>query len=170
MLPLPTRSNGQVIDETWFNQINTELVDLADRFAAEVSGHALAWNIDGYYTKAGLVEGVGGVIPITQDLTVNSALLKVLTLDSATGGLEVDVKFKRGAGSWTSIFDVLPRVAATDGDFADSEDTNGTPAEINTVVEELLAGDLVRLDLTEVPVGGFPVGFTLTIPYTATGV
>lgn len=58
----------------------------------------------------------------------------------ASGTVEIDVQYKRGGASFTSIFSVRPSVAFGAGDYALS--SNGVLS-----VTDLDAGDILRLDL-----------------------
>ncbi len=108
-LPLPTRSNGQIIDESWFNAINTEAVDINARLIAKVTGDAIEFFAGGYYSAPGIKTSLVGPHLLTQAITITSALMKVFTA-GASGNLEIDIEFKRGAGAWTSIFDIKPKI------------------------------------------------------------
>lgn len=68
-----------------------------------------------------------------------------LIIDEAgtDGTTEVDLKYKRGAGAYTSVFDTLPSVAYTAGDDAISSN-----AVLDASDSILVAGDLLRLDIT----------------------
>lgn len=169
-LPLATRINGQVIDQTWFNQINDELVDINDRLIANTSGDSFLFKGEGDYGSIGLKTGFNGPYIISKAVTITGGTLKFLTAPSA-GNLEIDIEFKRGAGAWTSVFDQRPKIPAAAGDLATSDTGSGaTAALINTSVEELESGDLIRLNTTEVP-GGSDItsAFLMQLRYDVTG-
>lgn len=167
-LPLATRLNGQVIDQTWFNQINDELVLLNSRFNSFIGNETIEWVIGGSYGQSGIKDQYLAPFIVPKNITVTAALLKLLTA-GASGGLEIDIEFKRGAGAWTTIFNQLPRVPSSAGSFADSDTgTGATAAIINTVVEDLLAGDLLRLNVDVVP-DSTADGFIVTLDYTVAG-
>lgn len=169
-LPLPTRINGQVIDQTWFNLINDELVLLNDRFNAFVSGTSIQWIVDGAYGQSGIKTQYFAPYVVKQDRTAISLLLKFLTAPTVSGNLEIDIEFKRGAGAWTSILNVKPKIPFSAGDYADSDTGAGaTAAVINTVYEDLQVGDLIRMNVTEVPDGSAD-SFLVVLDFTVTGV
>jgi len=166
-LPLPTRVNGQTIDQTWFNSINTELVTLDSKHSALVDDGAIVFNC------RSTLENLTGYnalfhIKLTQDITLLSALLWIET-NGSSGSLEVDVKFKRGAGAWTSVFTAVPEIPFGAGNNADSATGAGaTAAIIDSTYDELLAGDLLRVDVLTAP-GGTPENFYLELKRENTG-
>jgi hypothetical protein len=95
---------------------------------------------------------------ISNNITVQGARLIAQTAGTA-GSVEIDIKYKRGAGSWTTIFSTRPSVAFGAGDYALS--TNAVLG-----VTSLLAGDLVRLDITAVQTVGVGFDFNLEYVYT----
>jgi len=139
---LPLRSNGQVIDETWFNLIKNDLDDHETRMLKVEKNDPLLFEVDGQLT--------GITFPITQavimrlqyPITIQSAKLFVKLAGSA-GDSECDLEFKRGAGAWTSIFSTLPKLNFSAGSLVRS--TNEVLNAPNTI---LLAGDLLRLNIT----------------------
>lgn len=165
-LPLPTRTNGQVIDQTWFNDINTELVALDAKLAAVVDDGAVVFSYNGELENMGGYNRVAHLI-LTQDIDLLSAQLFIETNGSSSGSLEVDIKFKRGAGAWTSVFQTKPAIPYSAGNDANSDD-DGTAAVIDSTYDQLLAGDQVRLDITGVPEGS-PENFTLKLYAQNTG-
>lgn len=106
-------------------------------------------------TITGLVKSA-----VNFSITITGVRLIIDTAGSS-GTTEIDVKFKRGGGSWTSILSTKPTVAFGAGDDATS--SNGV---VDAANNDLLAGDLLRLDLTSVQTGGS--GFTVRIDYVAT--
>ena len=79
---------------------------------------------------------------ISFDLTITNIYLYI---DQAggSGTTEVDILFKRGAGAWTSVLTTKPSVAYTAGNDAISSN-----AVLNGSYTSLLAGDLIRMDIT----------------------
>jgi hypothetical protein len=74
------------------------------------------------------------------NITLTSGRVFVFTAGSAGTAL-VDIKYKRGASAFATIFSTPPSVAFGAGDYALS--TNGVLS-----VTALLAGDILRLDVT----------------------
>lgn len=166
-LPLPTRVNGQTIDQTWFNSINTELVSLDAKHNALVDNGALVFSVR---SDIKLIEDLEGAVvtELTQDITLLSAKLFIFN-NGASGNFEVDLKFKRGVGAWTSLFQTKPKIPFGAGNNADSDTGAGaTAAIIDSSYDELLAGDLIRLDVTESPTG-YPSDFYLELKRENTG-
>lgn len=75
-----------------------------------------------------------------QNITLTSGRVLIFVAGSA-GTAEIDIKYKRGASAFATIFSVAPSVLYSAGDYAVS--TNGVLS-----VTDLLAGDILRLDLT----------------------
>lgn len=86
-----------------------------------------------------------------------------LYIDQAgsSGTTQVDVLYKRAAGSFTSILTTKPSVAYTAGNDAVS-----TNAVINTSQDDLEAGDIIRLDIDSLQVGG--INFFVRLDYERT--
>lgn len=77
---------------------------------------------------------------IFQNITLTSG--KIFVVDAGVSGTtEIDIKYKRGVGAFTSIFSVAPSVAFGLGDNYLS--TNGV---LSTTA--ILSGDILRLDIT----------------------
>lgn len=74
-----------------------------------------------------------------------------------SGTLEVDIKYKRGAGAFTTIFSTKPSVSYSAGDLGLS--TNGVLS-----VTDFLAGDIFRLDITSNQ-GSGAEGFIVYLEY-----
>lgn len=96
--------------------------------------------------------------------TINFNMVVVgarLIIDGAgtSGTTEVDVKYSRSGGSYTSIFDTLPSVA-----FGEGNDAISSNAVLDATDKNLQAGDIIRLDITSTQVGGN--SFTVRIDYT----
>lgn len=164
---IPVRSNGQIIDQAWFNTPRSEISTLDDRVDRLASGNSKVFNIGGYY-NIGSKDSVA-IIPITQSITLTSVVLKCLTVGSS-GNTQVDVKVKRGASSWTSILTTKPLVPASAGDYADSSTGAGaTAAVINASLQSLVPNDLVRVD-QEISQAGNPDTYFLTLYHTIDGV
>lgn len=83
---------------------------------------------------------------INFDCTIVAARLITQTAGSA-GSNEIDIQLKRGANPWQSIFSTLPSVDFSAGDYAFS-----TNQVLSTTA--LLAGDILRLDITSVQTEG----------------
>jgi len=164
---IPTRSNGQVIDQSWFNVPRSEISVLDDRVDALASNNSIVFEADGYYAAPGIMDNII-ITKITKPITVTAAVLTCITVGSS-GSTTVDVKFKRGVGAWTSILSVVPSVPFGAGDNSDSATGAGaTAAVVNATYKDLLAGDLLRIDTTAVQ-GGTPNSFIYTVYHDVTG-
>jgi hypothetical protein len=165
-MPIGTRTNGQTIDETWFNILKTEIEALQASRDEIILGLQIPWEVNGNYSRETFFDGVMYYL-VTQDITILSATLKVITAGSS-GTVDVDIKRKRGGGAWTSIFTTRPAIPYTAGNLADSDTGSGaTAAAIDSVVEDVLTGDILRLDISSVQTNG--IGFNLALKYEPTG-
>lgn len=165
-LPITTRQNGQVIDETWFNIINSELVAIDEIIDLLRTNTILPFEIQGHYSAESSFEGLM-YYRLSEPITIQSAVLVAISA-GASGSIQADVKFKRGAGAWTSLFTTKPAVPHSAGDLANSATgTGATAAVLDSGVTELEAGDYLRFDLTAVQTNG--VGLLLALGYKKTG-
>jgi hypothetical protein len=166
-MPISSRTNGQTIDETWFNILKTEIEALQASRLLLVTGLSIPFEVMGNYSKQLNLDAVMYYL-VTQDITITAATLKIITAGSS-GALDVDIKRKRGGGSWVSLFTTRPAVPYTAGSFADSDSGAGaTAAVVDSVTETVLAGDLLRLDILSVQTNG--IGFNVSLEYEPTGV
>lgn len=154
-MPISTRTNGQTIDETWFNILKTEIEAIQASRDLIKENQVIDFNVLGYYDRALGYEGVM-YYQVIRDTTITAAKLYVFE-SGTSGSLDVDVKRKRGAGAWTSVFTVSsrPTIPYTAGDNSDSDTGAGAQAAvIESTTEALLAGDILRLDINSVLTGG----------------
>jgi hypothetical protein len=86
-----------------------------------------------------------------------------LLIDTAgtSGTTEVNLKYKRGAGSWVNILTTNPSVIYSAGN-----DALSTNAVLNTSNVNLQAGDIVRLDMISAQSGAR--GFLVRIDFNKT--
>jgi hypothetical protein len=84
-----------------------------------------------------------------------------LIIDTAgsSGTTEIDIKYSRAGGAYTSILTTKPSVASSAG-----SDATSSNAVINNTHRDLQAGDMIRLDVTSVQTGGY--SFMVRIDYT----
>lgn len=117
----------------------------------------ISFPISGNYSLNGVRVGAG-YYKLISDIAVQA--VKIHQFKAYTSGTtEFDVLYKRGVGSFTSIFSVRPTVTSANGDFYTSN--NGT-----IVTQDLLVDDIIRVDITAVQTGGFEThSITLTIEY-----
>lgn len=166
-MPISSRTNGQTIDETWFNILKTEIEALQASRLLQNTGLSIQFEVSGNYSKQLGLEGVM-YYRVSQDITITDAVLKTITAGSS-GSIDVDIQRKRGAGSWESLFTARPAVPYTAGNLADSATgTGSTAAVVDSTKETLLEGDLLRLDIMSVQTNG--IGFILSLYFEPTGV
>lgn len=116
----------------------------------------LFFDVKGSYFLYGGLTGIA-YQRIWANLTLTAAQLFVPAAGTA-GTLDVDILYKRGSGSWTTIFSARPTHAFGAGDLALS---TGTLA-----VTALQAGDVLRLDTIGVETNNLE--FQVYLPFTVT--
>ena len=150
-------ANGLLIFNTTTNVLNYYQTGSGWR-AISAGGAPIDFNVEGPYTVGGATQN--GVVThrVTIAGTLSSATL--MTKEAGTAGsLTVDIKRSTDAGAtWISIFQTLPTVAFSAGNYATN---NGTLLSAGVT---LSVGDLLRLDITSVQTGG--VGFALQLFYS----
>lgn len=165
-MPLTARSDGQVINETWFNEPKDAIEAIQDQNTLSLAGLSITFELFGDYSRESSMNGVLYYL-VKQDITILSATMLCHTVGSA-GSAQMDVKRKRAAGAFTTLFTTKPAIPYTAGDMANSDSgTGATAAVIDSTVDELLAGDILRLDLTSVQTNG--KGLALSLVYKPTG-
>lgn len=163
---LPTsiiEAGDPVKQELFTTYVKDNLDDHEARLVAVEGGSAVSypafdWNVSGYYGQWVPFNNIG-IIRIPFGLTILAVRLLIHTAGSS-GSTEIDVKYKRAAGSWTTVFSTKPSVTSASGDYAIS--TNAVLS-----VEDLLAADLIRVDLTATQ-GGTPSGLSVFLEYQKT--
>lgn len=163
---LSNRSNGQVIDQSWFNNIKTEGVTLEGYVTAIKTDLSFSFRANRYYNfgaQSGLI-----YMRVKQDVEILSAKLICYTA-GASGNTEVDVYRKRGVGSFETIFTTKPKVPASAGDHTTSDSGGSAVAAVLDSTKALLEdGDILRFDFTLTQVGT-PIGCELQLGYRITG-
>jgi hypothetical protein len=122
-----------------FDDHETRLVSTE---AAVLAFQPILFQANGAYPNHGAKDNIAGIERLTFNLTVTAVRLVIETAGSA-GSTEIDIKYKRGAGAWTSILTTRASVAFGAGDFGISTD-----AVLDATEKDLQAGDLLRCDLT----------------------
>jgi len=165
-MPISTRSNGQTIDETWFNILKTEIEALQASRDLIKENQSIEFEGLGYVDQTTYYDNFM-YYQVTRGITITAA--RLYAFESGTSGsYDMDIKRKRGAGSWESIFTTRPGIPYTAGDNSNSDTgTGATAAVIDSTKEQLLAGDVLKLDILSVPVGA--KDFILSLYYEPTG-
>lgn len=153
---------GQSVQSTTGTKIKNNFDDHEARLADLEGGASTTYppaifSMGGHYDIGGARDNV--LKSVTNfPVTILGVRLYINTAGS-TGTTEVDVKFKRGSGSYTSILLTKPSVASSAGDDAIS--TNGV---VNPTYQTLEAGDIIRIDLSSVQ--SYGIGCYIRIDYT----
>jgi len=154
-------ATGKPVAGTTQTKIKDNFDDHESRLQAIEGGSAttfppLTFRVNGPYSIEG---ATNSLTKTTTNFPITFTGGRLLIDVAGSGGTtEIDIKYKRGAGAWTSIFSTRPSVASAAGN--DSISSNGVLDPSNV---SLLAGDLIRVDTTSVQTGG--VGFTVRLDY-----
>ncbi len=155
---------GDPVKQELFNKIKENFTNHESRLVAVESGVTTAfmdwpWNVWGDYSDVGIISQ-RMITRIPLNITISSGRLLVHTAGSS-GTTEIDFLFKRGGGSWTSIFSTKPSVAFGAGSNAISSNS-----VLNLSNVSLQSGDLFRMDITAVQTGG--IGLTGFVGFSQT--
>lgn len=160
--------SGKPITNDLLNKVKDNFENVDERLTSLETGGGqvfppIVLTVKGDYGSAGVL-----TIPATNlvKTTVNFNLLitnvfLIVDTAGASGTTEIDLKYKRAAGSYTSVFDTKPSLAYTEGSDAISDN-----AELNSIHALLQAGDLLRLDITSAQVNSS--GLIVRIDYIKT--
>lgn len=105
---------------------------------------------------------LNGLLKTTINFDINITGVRIL-IDTAgsAGNTEIDLKYSRAGGAFTSIFSTKPIISYTAGSNALS-----SPGTLDGTKGELQAGDILRLDLTAAQTDG--IGFLVRIDWNLT--
>ncbi len=103
-----------------------------------------------------------GFIKTTCNFNLTVTGVRIITdVAGSSGSTEIDIKFSRAGGAYTSIFSTKPLISYTAGNDAAS-----TNAVLNATYVDLQTGDIIRLDITGVQTAG--KNFIVRIDYVKT--
>lgn len=170
---IPSRTNGQTIDQTWFNLLQAAGAVLESEYNALRTSFIIALGANGAYDQAANVMTGFEYFIVPQATTLQSAKLINFKDSGGGGNLEIDVYRKSGAGAFTSIFTTKPKVHMTGSDW-NTSDSGGSSvsAVLSSPQSSLVAGDILRLDITIMPTMGAGInmtGFMLQLFHIPTG-
>lgn len=130
---------------------------ISDLEAGASARDPLAFYVKGNYASFGAVTGAA-YRRLFANITLTAG--RIFVVDAgASGTLEIDIQYKRGAAAFASIFSTRPSAVYTDGDYFIS--TNGVLS-----VTDLQAGDILRLDIVTSQTGNEE--FHVYLPYNVT--
>lgn len=154
--PIPSGeiTTGQPVQSKTLNTIKENFESLNDRVGTLEGGGStvyppIIFRVNGDYGDAidfdVVTQGLG-ILKTTLNFSIVITGVRILIDKAGSSGItELDLKYKRGVSSYTSIFNTLPSVSYTAGD-----DSISSNAVINPSGNTLEAGDILRLDLTQV--------------------
>jgi hypothetical protein len=138
---------GEPGTQSLFKKIKDDLIDHESRIVTAEGANAqlfpIEFEVNGEINDSAIVNGLLHY-RVSAALTVLAVRALVVTAGSA-GTLSVDVEYKRGGGAWTSLLSAPITIAFGSGNFA-------TASGVLSVTG-LLAGDLLRLDVTSIQTG-----------------
>lgn len=145
-------ASGEPVLNTTQTKIKENFENLNSRVSTLEGGGSVVYapiilRINGSYGESGdLTIPSLGILKTTCNFNMIITGVRLL-IDNAgvSGTTQVDVQYKRGAGSWTSVFTTKPSVSYSSGD--DSVSTNGV---LDAGEVSILAGDLIRLNIDSV--------------------
>lgn len=158
-------ATGQPVSNETATKIKGNFDSLDSRMTSLEGGGSTVYppiimRVNGTYGESGdLVIPANGILKTT--LNFNLLITGVrLIIDNAgiSGTTEIDLKYKRGVGSYTSIFTTKPSVG-----FGSGDDATSTNAILNLSQVNLQAGDILRMDITSVQARA--VGMMVRIDY-----
>lgn len=156
--------SGKPVASSMLSKVKDNFDDHETRISAIEASSAddyppLILGVGGPYYVGG---AVNGVLKTTVNFPITITGVRLLIdVAGSSGTTEVDVKFSRSGGAYTSILTTKPSVGYASGNDAIS--SNGV---VNATYKDLIAGDIIRLDLTSVQTGGR--GFVVRIDFVRT--
>ncbi len=138
---------GEPLTNSTATKIKDNFDNLDERITDVETGSSTVYgpivlNVNGEYST--LTTPYTNLLKTTINFNITVTGVRLIIDDAGTSGTtEIDIKFKRGSGSYTSILSTKPSVAYSAGD-----DSTSTNAVLNPGEVDLQAGDIIRLDLT----------------------
>lgn len=157
----PVKNTTQTKIKDNFDNLDTRVTSL------EGGGNTvyppIVMRVNGYYGESGeLTIPATGFLKTTMNFNLTLTGVRILIDNAGISGItEIDLKYKRGAGAYTSIFTTKPSVSYSAGN-----DSISTNAVLNPSEVYLQAGDILRLDITTVQARAN--GLTIRIDYSKT--
>ena len=142
---------GEPVKNTTQTKIKDNLDNLNERIESLEGGSSTTYppiilRVNGTYGEHGDLQlPANGILKTTLNfnITITGARL-IIDEAGVSGTTEIDIKYKRGVGAYTSIFTTKPSVGFASGD--DSTSSNGI---LNISEVGLQAGDIIRLDILD---------------------
>lgn len=157
-------ASGKPNASSVFSKLKDNFDNHESRLLVVEAGGAVAYppiimRVNGFYARMNLTNGI---LKTTMNFNLTITGVRLIIDTSGTAGTtEIDLKYKRGAGAYTSILTTKPSVL-----FSAGSDATSTNAVLDAAQVNLLAGDILRLDLTSVQTAGN--SFMIRIDFTKT--
>lgn len=143
-------ATGQPVSNETATKIKDNFESLDGRVTTLEGGGSTVYppvifRVNGSYGEPGdLAIPANGILKTTLNFNLTVTGVRIIVDQAGVSGTtEIDLKYKRGAGAWTSIFSTKPSVLYSAGD-----DSTSTNAVLNMSQVDLQAGDILRMDLT----------------------
>lgn len=139
---------GKPVAQTTQQKIKDNFDNLDSRITGLETGTnvdypPLIMKVDGYYGSSTSIP-ITGILKTTMNFNIEITGARIyIDMAGSVGTTEIDLKYSRAGGAYTSIFTTLPSVSYLAGDDAVSSNAVLDPLNVN-----LEAGDLLRLDIT----------------------
>lgn len=128
------------------------------------TGRSIPFSMLGSYNLYGAQTDVL-LFRLTQNITITE--FRTFIGNAGTSGTTtVDIQLKRGAGAFASLLTTLPSIPFGAGDFSDSATGAGATAAVIGGTTNLLADDILRIDLTAVQGGTIARDLIALLYYT----
>lgn len=138
-------ATGKPVANTLTEKIKDNFIDHESRIIGIETGTNIDYppiilRVNGYYRH---LVGLTGTLKTTLNFALRITGVRLIVGSAGSSGTtEIDVLYKRGAGAFTSILSTTPTVS-----FSAGSDSVSTNAVIDTNEDNLLAGDILRLDI-----------------------
>lgn len=159
---------GESVSNSTLTKVKENFDNLDSRMTTLEGGGSTTYppiilSVYGAYGEAGdLTIPVSGIIKTTINFPLTVTGVRILIDRAGTSGTtEIDLKFKRGIGSYTSLFSTKPSVGYVSGN-----DALSTNAILDPDYVDLQTGDILRLDISSVQAGA--ITFLVRIDYVKT--
>lgn len=169
-IPLTTAeiATGQPVSNETATKIKDNFASLDSRTTTLEGGGStvyppIIFRVNGPYGESGdLAIPATNLLKTTLNFNLTVTGVRIL-IDEAgiSGTTEIDLKYKRGVGAYTSIFTTKPSLAYSAGNDSTSTNAVLNPAQVN-----LQAGDILALTITDAQKRA--KNFIVRIDYTKT--
>lgn len=150
-------TSGEPVSTTTQTKIKTNFDDHEARLQLVESSTAASGEI--LFSVSGRPYVDIDILKSTANMTLTILGVRILVDKAGTAGsLEIDIKKSRAGGAFTSIFTTKPIIG-----FAAGDDALSSPGTLDGSQSGIIAGDILRLDITSIQTNG--LNFIVRIDY-----